>query len=80
MFRFWNVPNGSYTITPWWLALNPIAANPNTNGAVSLPAVPAGIVRGTAWLDNNGDGMRQPWESPLAGVPVILNGQTRPDR
>jgi hypothetical protein len=76
LFRFWNVPNGSYTITPWWTALNPKAANPATNGAVTLPAVISVMVRGTAWLDNNGDGIRQPWETPLAGVPVTLVGQS----
>lgn len=75
-FQFWDIANGSYTITPWWLAVNPATANPATNGAVGLPAVPAGTVRGTAWLDGNGDGIRQPWESPLAGVPVVVAGQT----
>lgn len=75
-FRFWGVANGSYTITPWWSAVNPAAANPATNGAVGLTAVPAGVVRGTAWLDSNGDGIRQPWESPLAGIPVTVAGQT----
>ncbi|MBX3055818.1 MAG: carboxypeptidase regulatory-like domain-containing protein [Anaerolineae bacterium] len=75
-FRFWNVANGSYTITPWWSAVNPAAANPATNGAVGLAAVPSGVVRGTAWLDTNADGIRQPWESPLAGVPVTVAGQT----
>ncbi|PDW00611.1 SdrD B-like domain-containing protein [Candidatus Chloroploca asiatica] len=76
MFRFWEVPNGTYTITPWWRAVAPGAANPATNSAIGLPAVPAGIVRGTAWLDSNGDGLRQPWEAPLAGVPIVLGGQT----
>jgi hypothetical protein len=75
-FRFWDVATGNYTITPWWQAVNPAAANPATNGAVGFPAVPAGTVRGTAWLDSNGDGIRQPWESPLAGVPVSVAGQT----
>ncbi|MBK7916568.1 MAG: hypothetical protein IPJ94_09940 [Chloroflexi bacterium] len=76
-FRFWDVATGSYTIIPWWLAVNPAAANPTTNGAVGLPAVPAGVVRGTAWLDTNGDGICQPWESPLAGVPVTVAEQMR---
>lgn len=75
-FQFWDVANGSYTVTPWWSAANPAAANPATNGAVGLPVVPAGTVRGTAWLDTNGDGIRQPWETPLAGVPVTVAGQT----
>jgi hypothetical protein len=33
-------------------------------------------VRGTAWLDTNADGIRQPWETPLAGVTVTVAGQT----
>jgi hypothetical protein len=74
MFRFWDVADGNYTITPWWLATNSVTVNPATHGGVELPAVPAGEVRGTAWLDGNGDGIRQPWESPLAGVPVTLTG------
>jgi hypothetical protein len=74
-FRFGNVPNGSYAITPWWLATNPMTAT-SAAGGVQLPAVPAGVVRGTAWLDANGDGIRQPWESPLGGVPVTVAGQT----
>jgi hypothetical protein len=75
-FRFWNMADGSYTITPWWLALQAATANSATNGAVGLPAVPAGVVRGAAWLDGNRDRLRQPWESPLAGVQVTLAGQT----
>jgi hypothetical protein len=75
-FRFWKVATGHYTITPWWLAVNPAAANPTTNSAVRFPAVPAGTVRGTAWLDENGDGVRQPWESPLAGSQIRLAGRT----
>lgn len=47
VFSFWDVVNGSHAITPWWPAVNPAAANPATNGAVGLPAVPAGEVRGT---------------------------------
>ncbi|MBK8990035.1 MAG: carboxypeptidase regulatory-like domain-containing protein [Chloroflexi bacterium] len=75
-FQFWQVAAGNVTITPWWPAVNSATANPATNGAVGLPAVPAGTVRGTAWLDGNGDGIRQPWESPLAGVVLTVAGQT----
>lgn len=42
----------------------------------ALAVIAPGQVRGTVWLDGNGDGLRQPWESPLAGVPVSLSGQT----
>lgn len=43
-FRFWNVAEGSYTITPSWLAVNPVAVS-TASGAVALPAVPSGEVR-----------------------------------
>lgn len=78
-FRLWNAGNGSYTATPRWSAVTPVVASIGSTGGgtVALPAIPAGVVRGTAWLDTNGDGLRQPWETPLAGVPVILNGQTQ---
>ncbi|MCB0010174.1 MAG: hypothetical protein KDE04_27100, partial [Anaerolineales bacterium] len=36
----------------------------------------AGVVRGTVWHDADRDGLRQPWETPLAGLAVTLNGQT----
>jgi PKD repeat protein len=76
LFRFWAVATGNYTITPWWPAVNPTTATPATSGAVRLPAVPAREVRGTVWLDTNTDGIRQPWETPLAGVTVTVAGQT----
>ena len=41
-----------------------------------LPSVPSGVVRGTAWLDADGDGLRAPWETPLAGLAVTLEGAT----
>lgn len=40
--------------------------------AVAVP----NTVRGTAWLDSNSDSIRQPWETPLAGVVVMVAGQT----
>jgi hypothetical protein len=45
------------------------------DGGLALTAVDEGVVRGTLWHDANGDGRRQPWELPLAGVAVTLNGQ-----
>ena len=48
----------------------------NDGGGFELPAVPPGVLRGTLWLDANDDGVRQPWESPLSGVPVTLDGAT----
>jgi hypothetical protein len=51
-----------------------LAAGQGTGAA--LAAVGPGEVRGAAWLDTNRDGLRQPWEAPLAGVPVSVAGQT----
>jgi hypothetical protein len=76
-FRFWNVGPGDYTVTAWWLAVEPVETQVEvgSGSALSLPAVPPGLVQGTAWLDGNGDGLRQPWESPLAGLSISLDGQ-----
>jgi len=75
-FQFWDVADGSYTVTPGWQALQPqqVAISGGAGGALALPAVPAGTVRGIAWLDSNADGGRDPWESPLAGVTLTLDG------
>jgi uncharacterized protein (DUF2141 family) len=75
-FRFWNVANGAYTVTPRWLAVEPLSSSVSAaqGGAMTVPAVPAGVVRGTAWLDVNRDGVCQAWEAPLAGVSVVLDG------
>lgn len=43
---------------------------------MALAVAAPNTVRGTAWLDNNGDGIRQLWETPLAGVLVTATGQT----
>jgi hypothetical protein len=76
LFRFWNVPNGTYTINPWWLAASPATAHSNTDSTATLPAVTPGILRGTVWLDGNGNGQRDPWESPLSGITVGIGAQT----
>jgi hypothetical protein len=75
-FQFWDVTDGSYTVTPGWQALQPqqVAISGGAGGTLALPAVPAGVVRGIAWLDSNADGVRDPWESPLAGVTLTLDG------
>jgi hypothetical protein len=74
-FQFRDVADGSYDVTPGWQALQPqqVSISGGAGGALALPAVPAGVVRGTAWLDANGDGLRQPWETPLAGLTVSLD-------
>ena len=68
---------GSYTLAATTTAVQPqpitLAANQGAGAALAL--VGAGEVRGAVWLDGNGDGIRQPWESPLAGVPVSVAGQ-----
>jgi hypothetical protein len=73
-FNFWNVASGNYTISTLWLAVDPLAkaVTASRGSASALPSVPAGVVRGTAWLDANQDGMRQSWETPLAGVSISL--------
>jgi protocatechuate 3,4-dioxygenase beta subunit len=78
MFRFWNVNPGNYSVVSAWTAVSPanLVLDNDGGGAAALPSVPGGTVRGTAWLDSNRDGLRQPWEAPLAGLALILNGQT----
>lgn len=75
---FWGVAAGGYALAAVETAVTGTSVSLSANGGAGagLPAVPAGVVRGTAWLDTNGDGLRQPDETPLAGVPVTLNGQT----
>ncbi|MBO9393016.1 SdrD B-like domain-containing protein [Caldilinea sp.] len=75
---FLGTPAGSHTLAAATTALKPhpitLAAGQGTGAA--LAAVGPGEVRGAAWLDTNRDGLRQPWEAPLAGVPVSVAGQT----
>ena len=51
-----------------------LAADQGAGAALAL--VGPGELRGTAWLDGNSDGVRQPWEAPLAGVAVTVDGVT----
>jgi hypothetical protein len=78
MFRFWNVSPGNYSVVSAWTAVSPasLTLGNQGGGAATLPAVFGGTVRGTAWLDSNRDGLRQPWEAPLAGLALTLNGQS----
>lgn len=77
--EFWGVTAGNYEVAALETAVGGATVTvPSSGGAgAALPVTPPSVVRGTAWLDTNRDGVRQPWESPLAGVPVSLNGQTR---
>ncbi|HMP43104.1 MAG TPA: SdrD B-like domain-containing protein, partial [Roseiflexaceae bacterium] len=76
IFRSWGIAPGNYTITSRWPAATQATGNPTTAGTVRLPAVPPGVVRGVVWLDINRDGVRQPWETPMAGVALTVAGQT----
>lgn len=46
------------------------------DGLVRVKPLMKAEVRGTVWHDVNGDGRRQPWEVPLAGIAVTLGEQT----
>jgi hypothetical protein len=75
---FLGTAAGSYTLAATVAAVKPqsitVAANQGVGAALAL--VGPGEVRGTAWLDANADGIRQPWEAPLAGVPVAAGGRS----
>jgi hypothetical protein len=73
---FLGLPDGAYTLAATTTTVQPqsfILAVGEGHG-VGLAAVAPGVVRGTLWLDTNNDGLRQPWEAPLAGVTVTLDG------
>ncbi len=73
---FFDAPNGSYTLTPGWSAVEPVEVTVNAANAAAetLPAVDPGVVRGTVWHDANWDGRRQPWEAPMSGILITLDG------
>lgn len=72
---FLGLPGGAYTLAATAGVVQPQSFSLAANAwqGVGLGAVASGVVRGTAWLDINGDGIRQMWEMPLAGVRVSLN-------
>lgn len=73
-FLFWDVAAGSYAVGSEYGAVAETAVSPQSGGGVALGAAPGGVVRGTVWHDADGDGRRQPWEAPLSGVSVSLDG------
>ncbi|MGI5504004.1 SdrD B-like domain-containing protein [Lentzea sp. CA-135723] len=40
----------------------------------AMAGEPGGVVTGSAWIDSNGDGIRQPGEPPLAGYGFLVPG------
>jgi len=72
-FLFWNVASGNYPLAPQYAAAEAAMVSPQNGGGVALASVPAGIVRGTLWMDENSDGLRQSWEVPLSGVVITLD-------
>ncbi|WP_172450852.1 SdrD B-like domain-containing protein [Candidatus Chloroploca asiatica] len=77
-FLFWEPNPGSYEVDAIWTGIAPqtITVGPDTGNGLALAAVDIGTVRGTIWHDTNGDGIRQPWETPLTGVTVTIEAQT----
>jgi hypothetical protein len=73
---FLGTPGGSYTLAATTQAVQGQAITLAAGAGAALAAVGPDEVRGTAWLDANRDGLRQPWEAPLAGAPVSVAGQT----
>jgi hypothetical protein len=68
-------PAGDYTLGATVAAVQPQAFSLAAGEAksVGLAVAAPNTVRGTAWLDGNGDSIRQPWEAPLAGITVSLS-------
>jgi len=73
-FLFWNVPPGNYSLEAQYAAAASATVSPQTSGGVAIGVVPSGVVRGLLWLDTNKDGLHQPWEAPLSGVILTLDG------
>ena len=75
---FLGTPSGAYTLAATLQAVEarPLTLAAGQGAGAALALVGPGELRGAAWLDTNGDGLRQPWETPLAGVAVTLNGET----
>ena len=77
-FFFWEAPAGTHPVVGFGDGIAPgsVTVGPTSGGSLALAAVGSGTVRGAVWHDANNDGIRQPWETPLAGVLVMLNGET----
>jgi hypothetical protein len=68
------IPAGNYTLAATTAAVQPQALSlaASQGAGRGLAVIAPGEVRGAAWLDGNRDGLRQPWETPLAGIQVTL--------
>lgn len=75
---FLDLPAGAYTLAATTGAVQPqsFTLAVNAEQGKGLAVVAPGSVRGVAWLNQDGNGLRQAWEMPLAGLLVTLNGMT----
>ena len=75
-FSMDGLTSGPAAISAQWTGIETVETDlgANGDGAVALGQVPEGVVRGTLWLDLDGDGIRQPWDPPMSGVEVVLDG------
>ena len=74
--NFPGLAPGLYTLDALQAAVAATSVTLTAGGGAGagMAVVASGVVRGMVWLDVNGDGLRQPWESPLVGVIVSLGG------
>jgi len=75
-FAFVDPAPGTRLVDALWSGVEAVeleVAAGSANG-VALSQVSPGTVRGVLWLDQDGDGIRQPWDTPLAGITVTLEG------
>ncbi|MGY6553519.1 MAG: SdrD B-like domain-containing protein [Wenzhouxiangella sp.] len=75
-FVFVNPGQGQRLVDAVWTGVAPleVAVGAGVASAVALSQVSERTVRGSLWLDQDGDGVRRPWDTPLAGVEVELEG------
>lgn len=75
-FVFVNPQAGERLVDAIWTGVAPVELNVGASSAsaVALTQVSERTVRGRLWLDQEDDGIRQPWDTPLAGVEVTLDG------
>jgi hypothetical protein len=67
-------PSGTASSTPTGTATATPSATPSVTPSPTVPVYR--LVEGLAWRDDNRDGLKQPAEPPLAGVPLMLQSTT----